>query len=247
MLHPDQIKAGKIVAKTIAYGIDLCLSKKMPAEEIDLLIEKFIIREGGEPALKGYRPPFSNLAWNHSLCLSTGKEVAHGIPAEKTVGPNDLIKIDLVVKVGEWYADAARTFSGNNKYKSLVEDGWLIFENATRSVQPNAPIRNFSLALALLTDHYNYHIPRAFCGHGIGKLIHDEPHIFNNPSDFTTDCFIPQKTYAVEPIITKNKCIISLSRNGWTYLTDCLSVHNENTYWVEATGVRNITNVEDYI
>lgn len=246
-MHQDQIIAGRIVAGAIALAINTCLSRPIDAEEIDALVEKYILDNGGVPALKNYKPPFTDMVWNHSLCLSLNKEVVHGVPANKRIVPTDLIKVDLVVKVGEWHADAARTFSANKRYKRIIADSQEMLHIAAGTILPNAPINRFGVALAQLAEHYNYHIPDLFCGHGIGKQIHEEPSIYNVPDFNYTECFIPKKTYAVEPVIMENECIISIDRNGWTYMADTLSTHNENTYWVDNQQIRNITDVESFL
>lgn len=246
-MHPDQVRAGIIVAGAINLAKDICLSREIDAEELDLIIETYIRDQGGIPSLKGYTPSFSTIgAWNHSLCLSLNYEIVHGIPTLKRIKPTDLIKIDLVVKVGEWHADAARTFSGNPRYKTLIRDSLNILDIASKSIACNGPVYRFGEAVKQLAEYYQYYIPEDFCGHGIGNQIHDSPCIFNVPNYSSQDCFIPKKTYAVEPVIMENECIITLDPNQWTYMANKLSTHNENTYWVDKEQIRNLTDVENF-
>jgi methionyl aminopeptidase len=230
----EQIKAGKITAGALALARQLCMSP-ITGKALDREIETFIRDHGGEPALKGYSPPFNPTPYQHSICLSVGCEVVHGLPEPRArpIQPDDLITVDLVVGVNGWHTDAARTFSHSQdkNLQNFIGICHTIFRQGTSSIKAGLPLRQYGNLVETLIMSAGYQVIDKFCGHGIGKEIHQPPQIPNTNS-LETGFFKAGQSYAIEPIISELPFNLTIGEDGWTYIANCLNCHFENTIWV---------------
>lgn len=239
----EQVRAGQIVRGAIALGKALC-RREIDGTTLDSEIEQFIRSEGGVPALKGYKPPFSHRTYEHTICLSLNNEAVHGTPAPRRVTPDDLISIDLVVGYKGWFADSARTFTYSRDMAkiSLVLSSQIIFAGALAAVLPNQLTALYGATIEAAAKHVKLVPVREYCGHGIGRSIHANPQILNYAHEQLT-IFQPGQAYAVEPVLaTKTNYRLSYDHpDGWTATTDCLCSHNEDTLFVGDRGIINLT------
>jgi methionyl aminopeptidase len=247
MLSPpnEQVRAGQIVRGAIALGRSLC-TKPIDGEVLDREIETFIRDEGGVPALKGYVPPFTDAEYKHTICLSLNEEAVHGVPV-KQVSPDDLISIDLVVGVGGWFADSARTFTYSqdiNKVQMVLRS-FLIFRASQAAIMPNQFMSLFGMSIDIAAKHVGYAPVEEYCGHGIGQVIHASPQILNYQNS-KPDLFHVGRAYAVEPVMAERRDykLAHDHPDGWTVRADCLTSHNEDTIFVCQNGIVNLTSEE---
>ena len=239
----EQIVAGRVARDAIKLGISLC-GREITGVQLDKEIEQFIRDHNCFPALKGYKPPFSNRTYQHTICLSVNNQAVHGVPQDVVLTRDDLITIDLVVGNRGWFADTARTFthSANLQKKMVAEKIAIIHTNSLSIISPNLPIEIYSeFCNKLASDVCDMTIINEFCGHGIGREIHEDPQIPSAPCG-SKSVFATGKSYAVEPVIAVNKKYkLSQGDDGWAVLVDCLSAHMEDTIFVASVGIINLT------
>ncbi len=240
----EQIVAGRVARNAIALGMCLC-EKEVSGTQLDKEIETYIKDNGCFPALKGYKPPFTERIYQHTICLALNNQAVHGVPKDVPIKREDLVTIDLVVGHKGWYADTARTFtfSNNAVKKGMVTKIIAVHTNALGILTPNLKIKIYAeFCERVATEICDVGIVREFCGHGIGQHIHDVPQV---PSSFTQseEIFVKGKAYAIEPIISLNKKYTLVDGDdGWTVSADCLTAHMEDTIFVSDVGVFNLTN-----
>lgn len=240
----EQIIAGRVARDAIKLGITLC-EKEVTGTQLDTRLEEFIKDNGCAPSLKGYKPPFSDRTYQHTICLARNMEAVHGVPKDAALSKEDLITIDLVVSHKGWHADSARTFtfSADHTKKSMVEKVTTIHTNSLSIITPNLQIRVYAEFCQRIAEEIcNAGIIKEFCGHGIGRDIHESPQV---PSSRTCDDSIFQigRSYAVEPVVAlKKKYVLSDGDDGWVVSADCLTAHMEDTIFVSNVGVFNLTN-----
>lgn len=237
----EQVRAGQIAAGAVKLGIELC-QQTIDGVRLDREIEAYIRDEGGTPALKGYRPAFSLDPYQWTICLARNNEAVHGPPI-KLIGSENLVTIDLVVEVGGWHADTARTFtrSSDLAMQQFVEISKLIFEAGLEAIAPQQPINLFGMMVESAAKLQGYGIVREFCGHGIGKTIHNEPQVLNYSTP-TAEVFEIGRAYAVEPVLAiENQYELKKGQDGWTASANCLTSHNEDTIFVGRNGIINLT------
>ena len=243
MTHPpdDQVRAGEIAKKAIALGEELC---KNPIQGLllDHEIETLIRDEGGKPSLKGYHPRFADDPYQWTICLSIDNDVVHGIP-DKSITPEHMITIDLVVKYNDWHADTARTFTYSKDLIKLdfVHTSKTIFEMAKQAMSPNGMIDLFGHMVEAAANFKRYSVIKEYCGHGIGKSIHMPPQVANYQQE-STHRFKAGQAYAVEPVLAiKPNYNLTHSKDGYTVQADCLVSHNEDTIFVSEHKLFNLT------
>jgi len=247
MNHPpcEQVSAGRIAHDAVALGIALCRDA-IDGERLDKEIETFIRDESGTPALKGYQPGFSKKPYLHTICLALDKEAVHGPPV-KQVSPDKLITIDLVVELEGWHADTARTFShsGDPARIQFAEASRLIHDLALDAIGPQQCMSLYGSMVELGAKTQGYAIIEKFCGHGIGRSIHEAPQVLNYFTP-TTELFRVGRAYAVEPVIAyQSDFQLGDGPDGWTIQTDCMSSHNEDTVFITEHGALNLTGGKD--
>ncbi len=240
----EQVIAGIIARDAIRLGINLC-SKQVTGLQLDKTLEEFIRDNGCLPALRGYKPSFSKVPYEHTICLSRNNEAVHGVPTEVALTNDDLITIDLVVSHKGWHADTARTFtlSQDQQKIDLTKKIATIHNHSLSVITPNLPVSMYSeFCQTLAEDICGVKIIWQYCGHGIGKNIHEMPQI---PCSKNTNkhVFEPGKSYAIEPVVAvdKNYRLYTTDGDPWTISTNCLSAHMEDTIFVSRAGIINLT------
>lgn len=238
----EQVKAGEIARGAIHLAQELCRNV-IDGKRLDKEIEQYIQDEGGEPALKGYHPAFALKPYEYTICLSIDTDVVHGVPI-KLVGPNHLVTVDLVVCYQGWHADTARTFTYSDDpiKKQFADLSKAIFDASLQIIQPQGLIDYFGRMVEEGARLQNYGVIKEYCGHGIGKAIHTDPKVLNyHTSD--EEVFQVGKSYAVEPVLAIKPMYVlhHHASDGFTISASCLVSHNEDTVFIGANGVINLT------
>jgi methionyl aminopeptidase len=241
----EQVIAGTVAANAVLYGSMLLYGGNISAEQLDKKIEEYIRCMGCTPALKGYKPPFTDRVYNHTICLSVNNTAVHGVPQGYEINAaEDLVTIDLVVEHKGWYADTARTFtlSKNPEKTAIVAKIQKLHNAALQIISPNSSISEYSLFCEKIAQEVcDVSIIKEFCGHGIGKSIHENPQV-PCTSNFSNDKFEVGRSYAIEPVIAaKSKYKIRDGADGWSVNADCLTAHMEDTIFIAEGGIINLT------
>ncbi len=240
----EQIIAGRVARDAIKLGISLC-EKEIAGTQLDKELETYIRDHHCAPALKGYKPPFTDRVYQHTICLALNNQAVHGVPQPSIVSRNDLVTIDLVVAHKGWHADTARTFtfSTDAQKRAMVERINTVHTNALSIITPSLQIKLYAeFCQRIANEICDVGIVREFCGHGIGRHIHEPPQVPSCPTE-DNSVFTIGKSYAVEPIIAINrKYALNEGNDGWVVSADCLTAHMEDTIFVSNVGIFNLTN-----
>lgn len=237
----EQVEAGKIAAGAVELGRELC---RCPIDGaiLDQYLETYIRDHGGRPALKGYKPPFTDLTYEHTICLALDNQVVHGVPVS-LVSPARVITIDLVVEYGGWYADTARTFTyeAGEPARTFVLASQALFRGAQAAIIQDQPIALFGATIESIARQTGMGVIGEYCGHGISQEIHTPPQVLNYGTP-GGDRFEVGKSYAVEPVLAYNPSYkLETDKDGWTISADCLASHNEDTIFVGQDEIVNLT------
>jgi len=239
-------EGGKILGKIM----DILIENVKPGISVtylDELAEKLMIEAGGEPAFKGYKPPFGDEEFPSTLCVSVNNQIVH-TPANtgKILQEGEILSIDVGLKYKGLFTDMARTIPvGNisNDARELLLTTQSALESAIDSIdEKNGTLYDIGDAVENIVDG-RYGIVKDLVGHGVGKEIHESPNIPNNR-------FNPMKkikvqkgmVIAIEPMLTMGTDQIKLSDDRWTYETadGSLSAQFENTVAVNYDGTVEI-------
>lgn len=209
--------------------------------ELDRLAAARTRARGAEPAFLGYH------GYPASLCISVNDEVIHGIPsATRTLREGDLVGLDYGVVLRGWYADSARTIAvgrASEEALGLAAATRAALAAAIGAVRPGATVGDLGAAVQASAEAGGFSVVRDFVGHGIGKRLHEPPHIPNYGTRGTGPVLKPGMVLAIEPMLTAGGYRVRTLQDGWTAVTadGSLAAHFEHTVAVTEAGSEVLT------
>ena len=172
----------------VADTLDFISSDIKPGEnliDIDSKAEAFIRSQGARPAFKGY------MGFPATLCISVNDEVVHGIPTNRVLEEGQIVGIDCGAEKEGYYGDHAKTFAvgkvSENKRK-LMDITQESLRKGIAQAFPGNYVSDIGYAIQKFTEKKGYSVVRDFCGHGIGRVFHDNPSVlhYGHKGDFRT-------------------------------------------------------------
>lgn len=185
--------------------------------------------------------------YRHSCCISIGHELVHGIPsATVKLVDGDLVKVDICASWKGFCADMARCFCVGS-VQPIARD---IANVATQSLDAGimkaivgGRLSDISAAIQREAERHGYGVVRDFCGHGIGRRMHEEPEILNYGAPGKGPILRDGMVFALEPMITQGDYRVEVAADGWTACTvdRGLAAHVEDTVIVTEAGPEVVT------
>ncbi len=234
--------ASKIVAEILLELRENCRDGATTAD-VDKIAEELTLKKKATPAFKGYR------GFPASLCISVNDQVVHGIPSTKrTLRNGDIVGLDFGVIYDGYYGDSAMTVSIGEispEVDRLVKVTEQCLYRAIEQAVPGNFISDISAAVQKLADANNYGIVREFCGHGIGRSLHEDPPVLNYVHNGKGPKIKPGLVIAIEPMINLGSDKVKVLEDGWTVITadGKPSAHFEHTIAITANGPEILTKV----
>ena len=233
-------EAGRIVAETLAL-VEQAALPGVSTLELDRLAEAHVRGRGAIPSFKGYR------GFPATLCTSLNSEIVHGIPSAKRVlRDGDLIKVDCGAIFQGWQGDAAVTVivgSPKNGAAQLVSDTRAALERGIAATLAGGHVSDIGDAIERFATERGYGVVREYCGHGIGRDLHEEPAVPNYGPRGQGPRLRPGMVVCIEPMLNAGTGETKQERDGWTVRTadGRLSAHFEHTVAVTESGPRVLT------
>ncbi|AUS98125.1 type I methionyl aminopeptidase [Clostridium thermosuccinogenes] len=226
-------KGGKILAAALEK-VKEAAKPGVTTQELDSLVEQFIIKSGAIPSFKGYEGLPGAVDFPGSICASVNDEVVHGIPGLRQLKNGDIISVDIGVYYEGFHTDAARTFAIGDitpeaeRLIKVTEESF--FEGIKHAVKGKR-IVDISAAIQDHVEKNGYSVVRDYVGHGIGREMHELPQIPNFRTRERGPRLEPGFTLAIEPMVNQGGYQVKLLKNRWTVVTadGSLSAHYENT------------------
>ncbi|MDA8174391.1 MAG: type I methionyl aminopeptidase [Nitrospiraceae bacterium] len=234
-------RAGAIVAETLEELKKLAVAG-ISTSELERAAEGIIIKKGGRPAFKGYR------GYPASICVSINEQVVHGIPSGRKLKDGDLLSIDLGVFYEGFYGDAAITVAvgrvseiARRLMKAAEESLYLGIE---RAVEGNR-VSDISNAVQKHVEAAGFSVVRSFVGHGIGRMLHEEPQVPNFGTPGKGARLLRGMALAIEPMVNAGGWQVDVLEDGWTAVTSdgSLSAHFEHTVLITGGSPEILTKV----
>jgi methionyl aminopeptidase len=232
-------KAGRLTAECL----DMLAGEvqpSVPTERIDRLVFEFAMDHGALPATLMYR------GYRKSTCTSINHVVCHGIPNEKPMKEGDIVNIDVTLIVDGWHGDSSRMYPVGEiprRAERLIDVTYESMMHGIAAVKPGATTGDIGHAIQTYVEAQHMSVVRDFCGHGLGRLFHDEPNIVHvgRPGEGTV--LRPGMFFTVEPMINLGRPHVKVLSDGWTAVTRdrSLSAQFEHTVGVTDKGVEIFT------
>ena len=211
--------------------------------DMDRMAEELTLKKKAKPAFKGYR------GFPASLCISVNDEVVHGIPSPKRVlKSGDVVGLDFGVIYDGYYGDSAMTVpigTISAEVEKLVKVTEECLYKAIEKAVPGNHIADISAAVQQHAEANNYGIVREFCGHGIGRSLHEDPPVLNYVQNGKGPKIKPGLVLAIEHMINLGTEKVKILEDGWTVITadGRPSAHFEHTVAVTPNGPEILTRI----
>ena len=233
-------KAGKIAAQCLDF-ISPYVQVGVTTEYLDDLCAQFIKEQGCISACLGYR------GYPKNTCISINHEICHGIPSpNRKLSEGDILNIDVTVIADGWFGDTSRMYYAGKpsvKAKRLSDITYECLMRGIDVVKPGAYFGDIGAVIEDVAHHYGYSVVDMFCGHGLGKVFHDEPNVMHCGKKGTGPRIEEGMFFTIEPMINFGKKEATILTNEWTAVTKdrSLSAQFEHSIGVTSDGVEIFT------
>ncbi len=242
---PDELAlmqvSGRLLARVFEMLDTLALAG-MSTLRVNDLVERFITDDlAARPASKGqYGFQYVlNCAINHVVC--------HGVPdADTIIRDGDIVNFDITLEKNGYIADSSKTYIVGDAppaARRLVRVAQEAMWKGIAAVRPGAHLGDVGAAIERHAKKNGYSVVRDFCGHGIGREMHEEPQVLNFGHPGTGVRLREGMVFTVEPMVNQGTRRVSTADDGWTVTTNDgkLSAQFEHTVAVTRTGVEVLT------
>ena len=233
--------AGRLAAEVLQIVAPF-VKPGVTTEELDRICHDHIVKvQGAIPANVGYR------GFPKTVCTSVNNVICHGIPSEtKVLKDGDIVNIDVTVIKDGWHGDTSRMYhvgTPSVMAKRLVDVTREAMFAGIRVVRPGATLRDIGRAIQAVADRERFSVVQEYCGHGIGKVYHDDPQVLHYDFRGPDTVLKEGMTFTIEPMINEGSRHTRVLPDGWTVVTKDrkLSAQWEHTVAVTADGVEILT------
>ncbi|HET7301191.1 MAG TPA: type I methionyl aminopeptidase [Oleiagrimonas sp.] len=242
---PEEIESMRVAGRLAAEVLALLTEHIKPGvttEEIDRIAYEHIVNvQKAIPANVGYH------GFPKTLCTSVNHVICHGIPSPgKVLKDGDIVNCDVTVIKDGWHGDCSRMYYAGTpsvRAKRLVDVAYEAWMKGIEAVRPGATLGDIGHAIQTHAEAAGFSVVREYCGHGIGKIYHDEPQVLHYGKPGTGLRLEKGMTFTIEPMINAGKRHTRQLPDGWTVVTKdhSLSAQWEHTLAVTDDGFEILT------
>jgi methionyl aminopeptidase len=237
----DKMRAAGRLAASVLDMIEPFVQPGVTTDELDKRCHDFIVDElKSVPANLNYR------GFPKTICTSINHVVCHGIPGDKRLKAGDIINIDVTVIRDGFHGDTSRMYMVGQPAvlaQRLSEVCHEAMWRGIRVVKPGARLGDIGHAIQTFAESQNFSVVREYCGHGIGRIYHEDPQVLHYGKAGTGMELVTGMTFTVEPMINAGRRDVRLLPDGWTVVTkdQSLSAQWEHTVLVTDAGFEVLT------
>ena len=210
--------------------------------DINDQVERFIVDElKARPASKG------QYGFAYVLNSSINQVICHGVPSAKDVlRDGDIVNLDITLEKDGFIADSSKTYlvgQVNAAAQRLVQTTYDAMWLGIQAVRPGARLGDIGWAIERHARRNGYSVVHDYCGHGIGREMHEEPQILHFGKPGTGLTLREGMVFTIEPMLNRGRRSVKTEADGWTVVTrdGSLSAQFEHTVAVTASGVSVLT------
>ncbi|HVJ02937.1 MAG TPA: type I methionyl aminopeptidase [Sphingomonas sp.] len=246
---PDELALMRVSGRLLASVFEMLDRQQlagMSTLQVNDLVERFIREDlAARPASKG------QYGFQYVLNCSINHVVCHGVPdAGAIIRDGDIINLDITLEKNGFIADSSKTYMVGNvppAARRLVRVAQEAMWKGIGQVRPGAHLGDIGAAIERHAKKHGYSVVREYCGHGIGREMHEDPQILNFGRPGTGMKLREGMVFTVEPMINQGTRKVTTEDDGWTVVTNDrkLSAQFEHTVAVTADGVEVLTLRQD--
>jgi methionyl aminopeptidase len=240
----DEIEKMRVAGRLAAEVLHMIRPLVVPGVttgELDRICHDYIVNEQHAiPAPLNYR------GFPKSICTSVNHQVCHGIPGDRTLKNGDIVNIDITVIKDGYHGDTSRMFLVGHpsvQGKRIARITYECLQRGIKTVGPGTQLGDIGHAIQTHAERNRCSVVREYCGHGIGKVFHEDPQVLHYGTPNTGMVLTPGMTFTIEPMINAGKRHTRLLPDGWTVVTKdhSLSAQWEHTILVTGSGFEILT------
>ena len=235
-------EAGRLASKTLEM-ISEFVAPGISTGKLDEICHRYITED-----LECIPAPLNYKGFPKSICTSINQVVCHGIPSESRIlRDGDILNIDVTVIKDGFHGDTSKMFMvGSEKphAKRLINITQECMYEAIKIVKPGARLGDIGYKIQSIAESNHYSVVRDYCGHGIGRVFHEDPQILHYGIPNTGLTLKEGMCFTIEPMINIGSHKTKLSKkDGWTVETidGRLSAQWEHTILVTNSGYEVLT------
>ena len=243
--NDSEIAKMRVAGKLASEVLDMIEEHVVPGittEELNTICHDYIVNHQ-----KAIPAPLNYRGFPKSICTSVNHVICHGIPGDKKLKKGDIINIDVTVIKDEYHGDNSRMFFVGKptvlgkRICDVARESMFI---GIEMVKPGVHLGDIGHAIQTHAEKHNFSVVREYCGHGIGKVLHEEPQVLHYGKPNTGMKLEEGMTFTIEPMINAGKKETRLLADDWTVVTrdHSLSAQWEHTILVTNTGFEILTN-----
>lgn len=236
---PEEIEKMRIAGRLAAEVLEMIgpyVKAGITTEELDRICHDYIVN-----VQKAIPAPLNYQGFPKSICTSVNHQVCHGIPGPRKLKDGDIVNVDVTVLKDELHGDTSKMF--------FIGKPSIIAERVTRIakecmdlgisiVKPGIRLGDIGAVIQRHAESNACSIVREYCGHGIGRIFHEDLQILHYGEPNTGIELVPGMTFTIEPMVNAGKRFVKLLPDGWTVVTKdhSLSAQWEHTLLVTENG-----------
>ncbi|MGI5271849.1 type I methionyl aminopeptidase [Nonomuraea sp. CA-218870] len=235
-------EAGRVVARTL-QAVAAHATPGTPIAELDDLAATTIAEAHATSAFTGYQPGFAPTPYPAVICVSVNDAIVHGIPGRSRLRDGDLVSIDCGVYLDGWAGDSAISFTVGTTHpadRHLIDTTRQALAAGIAAALPGNRIGDIGHAIQTVAarDHCTDAVASDFGGHGIGRHMHEDPHVPNRGRPGRGMILRPGMTLAIEPMLSRSPAGYRVASDGWTLRTTdgSRAAHAEHTIAITDDG-----------
>ena len=237
-------KAGEITSQVLDFLEDK-IKPGINTNYIDEICVKFL------KSKKALSAPLFYKGFPKSICTSVNHVVCHGIPSGKILNDGDIVNVDITSYVDGFHGDASRMYVAGTpsiKAKKLLDVTYNSLVRAIKILKPGITLGDIGFEIQSYVEQEGFSVVRDFCGHGIGKLFHEEPSILHYGKKNEGMKLKEGMVFTIEPMINSGSYETKVLNDGWTAVTKdkSLSAQFEHTVGITNNGCEVFTLSKKY-
>jgi methionyl aminopeptidase len=234
-------ESGGLLASVFAM-LDRVPLKGMSTLAVNDAVERFIVDDlQARPASKG------QYGYEFALNASVNDVVCHGVPsASDVLKDGDIVNFDITLEKNGYIADSSKTYLVGDvspAARRLVETTYEAMWQGIQAVRPGAKLGDIGWAIERHAKRHGYSVVHDYCGHGIGREMHEDPQVLHFGKPGTGLTLREGMVFTIEPMLNRGRRTVRTEADGWTVVTrdGSLSAQFEHTVAVTASGVSVLT------
>ena len=239
---------GEFVADTLAT-LSIEAEPGVNLMQLEHHARMLIADRGAQSCYWDYAPSFGRGPFRNVICLSVNDAVLHGMPHDYVLRDGDVLSLDFAVSIDGWVADAAVTVivggAADAADAALIESTQRALEAGIAAAVPGGRLGDVSAAIGEVATAAGYRVNAEFGGHGLGRTMHEDPHVSNRGRRGRGLVLRAGMTLALEPWWSRGSDRLALDADGWTLRSadGSNTAHSEHTIAITEAGPRVLTQV----